>query len=75
MSEHSEISPTERIAAVSALLAFGHRLTTAQVSERFGITQNGALKLFYRISSVKELAVTYYDGEWYSLSAESRKRA
>ena len=50
-----DYTPVERYAAVTYRLAQGQSLTTRAVSNEFGISKNGALKLLDRTSRVVPL--------------------
>lgn len=67
-----DITPTERIASISIRLDRGERLTSRAIAEQYGIRTNSAWVLMMRLCRVPELAITFADGEWYSLAAQER---
>lgn len=56
---------TERVAILVLTLARGGTVTTREVSERLGITQNGAWYMLSRLSRV--LPVVQDKGQWFLL--------
>lgn len=62
--DHDGLTVTDRAADVAWELALGAMFTTAQVAERTGLTNRGALDLMHRMSRRKP--ITYFERRWMS---------